>query len=177
VKAWVSSILRLHLPHNHNFEVAWCLVAAGVLRIKLDPADIPLDGTFPGSVVLSLFGLLRERGLLDIPLSKWNWRARIHREGVLGENWLFAYEAVRRKWTSDRTLKNAMQQHPILALALSENVAFLEEMVLDAKNINLSRRVFSPKKASSPQAKPNNNSKETFVYQGEHSISELYEGD
>lgn len=174
IEHWILLILKLHLPQGHHFEVAWALVVAGVLRISLKRADITLDGTFPGSTILSLFGLLRERRLIDIPLSHWDWRARLRQQGPLGENWLLYYEAVRRKWTNDKYLQKEIQQHPTLALALSENVAFLNDDILDARNINLDKRTFRRRRAS---ARANVFDKAASVYRGRRSISALYELD
>ena len=173
IRAWISLLLKLHLPQGHHFEVAWALVVAGVLRIQLKEGDdIPVDGTFPGSVVLSLFGLLKERNLIDIPLSRWEWRSRIRKQQALGENWLLHYEAVRRKWTRDAQLQKQIQQQPILALALSENIAFLKDEVLDARIINLDKRTFRPRRGFAEVGK---RVERPFVYRGQESISELYE--
>ena len=120
IKDWISMTLKSHMPQGHHFEVAWALVAAGVLRIELTNDDLSLDGSFPGSVVLSLIGLLRERNLVQVPLSHWDWRARLHKESGLGENWLLHYEAVRRKWTTDAVLQKHIKQSPVVSLALSK---------------------------------------------------------
>jgi Reverse transcriptase (RNA-dependent DNA polymerase) len=148
VHSWIRSILASHLPQGHNFEVAWCLVAAGVLRIKLEEADVPADGTFPGSIVLALFGLLWERNLISFSLSRWDWRGILRKQGTFGENWLLLYEAVRRKWTNDRKLISHANGHALLSLALKENVAFLRDDVLDAQRINLDQRTYRPRAAS-----------------------------
>jgi hypothetical protein len=145
VHSWIRSIIAIHLPQGHNFEVAWSLVAAGVLRIRLADGDVPLDGTFPGSIVLALFGLLRERNLVSFPLSRWDWRGRLRDQGKFGENWLFLHEAVRRKWTTDTKLIGYANGHPLMAQALQENIAFLRDDILDAQRINLDRRTFRPK--------------------------------
>ena len=93
VHSWIcSTVQAIHLPQGHNFEVAWSLVAAGVLRIRLDEADVPKDATFPGAIVLAMFGLLRERNLTSFPLARWDWRGLLRTQGSLGENWLLLYE-------------------------------------------------------------------------------------
>jgi hypothetical protein len=145
VRQWICSILSIHLPQGHHFEVAWSLVAAGVLQIRLEDKDVPSDGTFPGSIVLALFGLLWERNLVSFSLSRWDWRGQLRAQGAFGENWLLLHEAVRRKWTSDKKLIGFASAHPLLSQALKENVAFLRDDVLDARSINLDRRTFKPK--------------------------------
>jgi hypothetical protein len=184
VHSWIRSILAIHLPQGHNFEVAWSLVAAGVLRIKLEETDVPTDSTFPGSIVLALFGLLRERRLIGFSLSRWDWRGILRAQGIFGENWLFLYEAVRRKWTKDKKLISYANSHTILSQALKENVAFLRDDVLDAQRINLDRRTFRTTKIDLRGLPPKNIHGATkratrIVRHGESgsSIAELYDGD
>jgi hypothetical protein len=71
-------------------------------------------------------------------------------------------------------LQKHIKQSPVLSLALSENVAFLKEEVLDAGGINLDKRTFRAKPKIPPFVqKP----QPSFVYRGQDSISELYEFD
>jgi hypothetical protein len=183
VKDWIRSILAMHLPQGHNFEVAWSLVAAGALRIKLQIGDVPLDGMFPGSIVLALFGLLWERNLLGFPLSRWDWRGQLRAQGVHGENWLLLHEAVRRKWTADKKLISYASAHPILSQALKENVAFLRDDVLDARRINLDRRTFKPKatglndQGGKPDQEKSRPAVPSLVYRGAQSLAELYDAE
>ncbi|AWO87300.1 MULTISPECIES: hypothetical protein [Bradyrhizobium] len=185
VHSWIRSILAIHLPQGHNFEVAWSLVAAGVLRIKLEASDVPTDSAFPGSIIIALFGLLWERNLIGFSLSRWDWRGVLRAQGTFGENWLLLYEAVRRGWTKDRKLISHANGHTLLALALKENVAFLRDDVLDARRINLDRRTFRPKAASGdlkgslPQVTKGAPKRTTpvFLHRGSDSIADLYEGD
>ncbi|MCK1586935.1 RNA-directed DNA polymerase [Bradyrhizobium sp. 169] len=185
VHGWIRSILAIHLPQGHNFEVAWSLVAAGVLRIKLDEADVPKDSTFPGAIVLAMFGLLRERNLTSFPLARWDWRGLLRTQGLLGENWLLLYEGVRRGWTKDRKLVDHANSHSLLAKALIENVAFLRDDVFDAQRINLDRRTFRPRPSSVHSTTrhlgtPEDARKlatELGLSNGLRSITELYEGD
>ena len=129
------------------FEVTWCLLVAGVLGIRLEKSDIPVTDETPGSIVPTLLAMLRDRKLLELPLSTWHWRAELRRHGVYGVNWLPLYEAVRRGWTSDNAITGAVKAEPILSRALTANVAFVEDRIFSARRINLTKRTFRPKKS------------------------------
>jgi hypothetical protein len=142
IARWIRGTLRAHLQPAHDFELAWCLVVAGVLRISIDDADLAPFNPKPNSVVFAILALLRERGLLSIPLSKWKWRGNFKLEKIYGENWLLYYEAVRRNWTADKNVVAAVKQDPILAKMLASKVTFLEDKIFDAKRISMVKRVF-----------------------------------
>ena len=100
ITKWIRGMLNAHLPHGHDFEVAWCLVICGVLKITVRRTDIAKTGTMPHPVVLAVLGLLREHNLLTVPLSTWRWRGEFKNDGIYGQNWLPFYEAVLRRWTT-----------------------------------------------------------------------------
>ncbi len=148
---WVRMTLKRHLPHGHDFEVAWCLVACAIIGIKIRKEDISSTHAIPNSVLLALLGLLREKGLLEVPLSHWPWRAHLKAMGVYSEAWLPFYESIRRKWTTDKKMVSAVMSDPTLAAMLKANVTFLEDDIFEAAMINLKKRVF---KKGKPQKKP-----------------------
>jgi Reverse transcriptase (RNA-dependent DNA polymerase) len=150
ISAWIKSTMRAHLQHAHDFEIAWCLLVSGVLRITINEDDLSLVDRRPNSVVLAMLGMLRERGLLSVPLSHWGWRADLKKSGILGQDWLPFYEAVRRKWTTDKDIISAVKGHPILAKMLAAKVTFLEDRIFDASRINIARRVFAKAAAAKP---------------------------
>ncbi len=148
IEKWVRSTLDAHVIHGHDFEVTWCLLVCGALGIKLQKSDVEGEARLPNSTILALLGLLRERKLLAAPLSSWPWRAEFRKSGINGHNWLPYYEAVRRKWTTDKKLITAVKNDPILSKMLSSNVTFLEDRVFEAEKIDLTSRTFTPKKTS-----------------------------
>jgi hypothetical protein len=143
VALWTKSMMTTHFQHAHDFELAWCLLVCGVLRLTVGKDDLAPAAARPSSVVFAMLGMLRERGLLSVPLSYWGWRAQFKKNGILGQNWLPFYEAVRRSWTTDNEIVSAVNGHPILAQMLAAKVTFLEDRVLDASRINIVRRVFA----------------------------------
>lgn len=156
VVKWVRATLAAHSMHGHDFEVAWCLVVCGVLKIEVQKADIRDQAVLPNSVVLVLLGLLREQKLLTVPLSTWPWRSQFKKVGISGQYWLPFYEAVRWKWTADRKLIAAVRSDPIMAKMLSQKVTFLEKRIFEAKTIDLTTRVFkAPTKSGSKKESTN----------------------
>jgi hypothetical protein len=145
IEKWVRSTLDTHAAQGHDFEVAWCLLVCGALGIKVRKSDVTGPGLLPNSIVLALLGLLRERKLLNVPLSSWPWRAEFKKSGINGHNWLPYYEAVRRKWTTDKKLIAAVKNDTILGKMLSKNVTFLEDRIFEAKKIDLTSRTFKIK--------------------------------
>jgi hypothetical protein len=142
ISAWVTSTIRMHSRNGYDFETAWSLLVAGVLRISIEESDLPPEDVLPGSIVFSLLGLLRERGLLTASLSRWPWRAEFKRTGIHGSNWLPFYESVRRNWTHDKNIRDAVIKDPIFSRMLSDNVTFLEDDVFDASKIDITKRIF-----------------------------------
>jgi len=142
VIAWTKAVLKRNLNHDHDFEVAWCLVVCAVLKIDVDNSGIPDSKTMPNASIFALLGLLHEKGLLKVPLSTWPWRAHLKQHGPHSEMWLPFYEAVRRGWTKDAKLVNAIKTDLVFSKMLAAKVTFLEDMIFDAAKIDLTRRVF-----------------------------------
>lgn len=142
IKRWCCSTIRRHLDRGHDFEVAWTLTVCGALKIKLEPRDF-VTKELPSPSTFALLGLLYEKGYSAIPLSTWPWRARLNREGEMGPYWLPFYEAVRRGWTTDRSLASKVKANPVLAKMLADGVTFLDDRIFDAARITLPRRLSS----------------------------------
>ena len=115
IAAWLRSTMTLNAHRGHDFEQAWCLLIGGVLHISLDEDCLPAPDAIPSGLVLAILGMLRERKLLKVPLSRWKWRAQFNKSGILGSCWLPYYEAVRRGWTTDKAMVNAIKGEPVLA--------------------------------------------------------------
>ena len=146
IEKWVRFTLDAHAAHGHDFEVAWCLLVCGALGIKVRKTDVKSFGPLPNSIVLALLGLLKERKLLAVSLSSWPWRAEFKKLGVNSRYWLPYYEAVRRKWTTDKKLIAAVKSDAILNKMLISNVTFLEDRIFEAQKIDLMSRTFKPPK-------------------------------
>lgn len=139
---WIKSIIKLHIKNHRDFEVAWCLVVAGVYRIKFEYSDIDnFDGRV-SSVVFAMLAMLRDRGLLLTKLSSFKWRSKVKASGILGHDWLVYYEAVNRGWTKDRAMIAAVNNNVFLGDMLGKKVTFLEDRIFDARHIDISKRAF-----------------------------------
>ncbi len=142
VVTWVKTTIRTNIQHAHDSEITWCLLTGAVLRISFDEIELPPFDKRPNSVVFAMLGMLRERGLLSVSLSKWGWRSEFKKTGVYSENWLPYYEAVRRKWTKDKDIISAVTGDPVFSKMLDANVTFLEDRIFDAAKIHIARRIF-----------------------------------
>jgi len=157
VTAWTKAVLKRNLDHNHDFEIAWCLVVCAVLKIEIDDTGIPKSKIMPNATIFALLGLLHEKGLLKVSLSTWPWRAHLKKYGVHSEMWLPYYESVRRGWTKDKKLISAINSDPVFSKMLAAKVTFLEDLIFDAAKINLARRVFIKAEASPLKNEDGNN--------------------
>ena len=142
IERWVRESVRRGGPGSYEFELVWSLVVSAVFRIQITEEELQPFDQVPSSVAFCILGLLRERGLLSVPLSRWSWRAEFKKSGIYGENWLPVYEAVRRKWTSDQAIRSAVTADWLFNDMLSQNVTFIEDKVLDASELDVNRRVF-----------------------------------
>ena len=144
ISKWVRATIKVHLPQGHDFEVAWALLVCGVLKMEVSADDMASAVATPNPTIFAILGMLSERQLLKFQLKQWPWKAE--KAGINGQNWLPFYEAVRRKWTADKSMVSAVKQHPVLSRMLAANVTFLEDEIFDASTINITRRVFRKKR-------------------------------
>jgi hypothetical protein len=148
VEKWLNTMVADHFHNSHDYEIAWCLLVAGVLRISINAEYLRTEGVKHGSIVIAILWMLQKRGLLRISMSKFRWKARFKMNGVYSENWLLMYEAVRRKWTKDKRIIKAVKRDPVLDRMLKSNVTFLEDDIFKATRIDVSRRIFSKSAAA-----------------------------
>ena len=80
------------------------------------------------AVALCILGLLREQFLLSEPWDDWNVSSDNTDDFANGRHWLSNYEAVRRKWTSDAGIQNAIKADPLFSRLLKANVTFLDDL-------------------------------------------------
>jgi hypothetical protein len=145
IHSWVRETLRQNWNHHHDYEVSWCLLVAGILRLNIEQQDInPLLPT-PSPLVLTLLALLHQNGLLSVRLSKFGWRSKFNEESIYGEYWLFYYEAVLRNWTTDKQIVSAVKGDAIFNSMLNSRVTFLEDEMFDATHIDVKKRKYKSK--------------------------------
>jgi Reverse transcriptase (RNA-dependent DNA polymerase) len=145
VERGLKRLVSFHSKRNHDYEVVWCLLSSSSYSIKWSTEDLNIDEGLPQPTTLAMLGLLNERNLLSFKFSSLNWRSKIKALGPMSNYWLPYYEAVRRKWTSDKTMVAAVNTHKILNGMLNANVTFLENNILNAASLNLRKRSFKPK--------------------------------
>ncbi|MBB3268772.1 hypothetical protein FHW79_006447 [Azospirillum sp. OGB3] len=140
ISEWLNVVFKTHARHSHDFEVAWALVICGALKIKVSRAEFSDYHSSTCSAVYAILGLLNEKGLLKEKFATFNWRAAVKKEGVDGVHWLMYYESVRRRWTKDKQMEAAIQNHPFMSDLLSNGVTFLDDAIFGDVSINLTKR-------------------------------------
>ncbi len=140
VEYWIKILIKLNYGNNNDFELSWVLLIAGIYGINLKSDDFPDFDYIPNSVAFSIIGLLRQHGLLDVPLSSWNWKSRLKQSGIYGPDWLPLYEAVLRKWTRDKKLIGQVNSSPHFRRLLADNISFLDDDILKVSRIDFRRR-------------------------------------
>lgn len=140
VEYWIKSLISLNYRDKNDLELSWVLLIAGIYGIKLTKDDFPDFDYIPGSVVFSIIGLLRQHGLLDVPLGSWDWKSRFKKSGIYGPDWLPLYEAVLRKWTKDTKLIALINSSPHFQKLLLDRVSFLDDDILKISKIDFRRR-------------------------------------
>jgi hypothetical protein len=123
---WTREVLELHGPRGHDLEVCWTLIIRGVMRLKVDLSMFGDTKSF-SPLVLCILGLLQEQYLLTEPWDVWNETSEITGGLASGRHWLPNYEAVRRKWTSDRDILDAIKAEPLLNRLRKADVTFLDD--------------------------------------------------
>lgn len=141
VETWVKATISTNIKHVHDSEITWCLLVGAVLQISFGEAELPPFEKKPNAVVFTMLGVLRERGLLSVSLSKWGWKSGFKQSAIYGEYWLPYYEAVRRKWTKDKKIISAITADPIFSKMLATKVTFIDDRILDAVEIPLPQEV------------------------------------
>lgn len=128
------------------------------MNYRFRRVDLPPIGSPPNAVVFAIMGLLREKGRLPFPMDDWKWRAAFKSKGVLSENWLPMYEAVRRRWTRDRRIIADVSADPIFADMLANNVTFMDDEIFksslapeQSENYRLEQRAVQAKFAEQPK--------------------------
>ncbi len=142
VEYWIKNLIFLNYGNKNDLELSWVLLLAGIYGIKLTRDDFPDFDYIPGSVVFSIIGLLRQHGLLDVPLGSWDWKSRLKKSGIYGPDWLPLYEAVLRKWTKDTKLIALVNSSPYFQKLLSDKISFLDDDILKVSKIDFRRRTF-----------------------------------
>ena len=140
VQHWIKNLIKLNYGSKNDMELSWALLISGIYQIVLKKDDIPNFENVPSSVVFSIFGLLRQHGLSNVPLSLWNWRPRFKKSGIHGTDWLPLYEAVLRKWTKDAKLVALVKSCPHFSKLLADEITFLDDSILKITKIDFKRR-------------------------------------
>lgn len=146
LKHWLETTLKRHLESGDDHEVSWLLFLSACFELSLPTSALPKKSEMPNPIVFTCLGLLREKGLLRVPLGYWDWRAHCKEKGNYGPHWLTIYESVVRKWTTDRRLIAEVDSDPIMKRLKSKKVSFLDADALSVRQINLQKKTYKKRR-------------------------------
>lgn len=119
----IEHLIKTHCLKGHHFEVAWALWCAkefgtglpsSLLRMVLDS-----DDDVSRLLVLDLYHSGLSRGRLSLA----NLNAEFTLDALMGEHWLFVYEAAKRHWVPGVPIR-FLNKHPYFSLLKSRNIMF-----------------------------------------------------
>jgi hypothetical protein len=148
INSWLDASIKYHYENGNDLELSWLLLTAHSYGNHVTRSSIASFSRIPSSLCLLLFGLLREKKILDFSLSNWNYRSLIRKSSPDSEFWIFMYEAVKRGWTKDKVIVKLIKNDDFFSSLLNSNVSFIEERFLSATRVDLRRRTFSTKELS-----------------------------
>lgn len=142
ISLWTKQSLQNHAARENDYETGWLLLTSAAYGFKVTQEEIGNPSQIPSPIIFTIIGLLNEKKLTTIPLSTWKWRQIFPAEGIYGRNWLPLYEAVRRKWTTDKTIASLVNSDQFFQKMLQDQVTFLDLQPISASAINLKKRTY-----------------------------------
>jgi len=129
IRDTIFEMVRYHSQFNHGYEIAWSLWMAKALEIKL-PKNISKILSESEDSIVALVSLdLEKQGLLSSPLDYKKWIPLMTTEELYSENWLFAYEVVKKNWIPLGATPNYVDNDPFFSILKNNNVDFYDESV------------------------------------------------
>lgn len=99
----INKFLLYHIKLNNPFEVAWLTWFLKRMELKMIKECSDLIGTINNSIVGLETLAMRDKGFIPNPINTTLWQSNLNVEGLYSENWLLAYEAVKKGWLSTPT--------------------------------------------------------------------------
>lgn len=121
----VNNLIFYHSKLDHGYEVAWSLWLAKSLNIKIGRAAAKELSTINDSIATLAALDLRDLGLITTGLDVNNWKNFLTHENLYQENWLFAYEAVKKGWL--HVNPNYIMSDPFFSILWNKNIEFYDK--------------------------------------------------
>jgi hypothetical protein len=129
IRDTIYEMVRFHSQYDHGYEIAWSLWLAKALEIKLPKKISKLLSENDDSIVALVSLDLEKSGLLSSPLDYKKWIPLMTQDELYTENWLFAYEVVKKKWIPLGTKPNYVDKDPFFSILKNNDVDFYDEAV------------------------------------------------
>lgn len=99
----LNKFLLHHIKLNNPFEVAWLTWFLKRMELPMKIECSSLIGTINNSTIGLEVLAMRDKGLIPNPVDTTLWQTNLNIYGLYSENWLLAYEAVKKGWLTTPT--------------------------------------------------------------------------
>ncbi|MDB5012484.1 MAG: hypothetical protein JWQ25_686 [Daejeonella sp.] len=122
IKSSIEDFIKYHLNMENHFEVTWGLWLFTQLEIELNEELARLISQHSNSIIALTALHLRDLGLIPNGLDLTLWRSYLKSESLYNENWLLAYEAVKKGWL--KAPRNYIDTDPFFSVLKNHDVEF-----------------------------------------------------
>ncbi len=125
IKEALEDFLIYHLNLDNHFEVSWVLWLFKQLEITLSE-NVAKEISKNNNSIVALTALdVYISGYIPKGLDTTGWKWLLSRDSLYNENWLFAYESIKKGWLS--TKEDFISKEPFFRLLRDNNVEFYDE--------------------------------------------------
>ncbi|MGM1047014.1 MAG: RNA-directed DNA polymerase [Bacillota bacterium] len=124
IEKTINNNVGYHSKLGHGYEVAWSLWLAKSLNIKISRAAAKELSSVEDSFARITALDMRSIGLISTGLNVSEWNNYLSHEQLYQENWIFAYEAVKKGWLTSRS--NYIASDTFFSILSSRNIEFYD---------------------------------------------------
>jgi hypothetical protein len=127
LKRLINVIIKEHCPVRHNFEIAWALWIAKTFKIEIEEESAnEIINTRDNISNLILLDLIKNTKLVKGQPRISDIEAELKDEILMTENWLLAYEGVKKGWLTPAQV-NLLDNNLFFKILKEKNVTFYKQ--------------------------------------------------
>lgn len=127
LKKLINVTIKEHCPVRHNFEIAWALWIAKTFEIDIEEQSAnDIIDTRDGISTLVLLDLIKNTTLVKGHPRVSDLEAELKDNILMTENWLFAYEGVKKGWLTPAET-NLLDNNLFFKILKDKNVEFYKQ--------------------------------------------------
>ena len=126
IKNLIESVIKLHSPVNHSFEVTWALWLAKSFKISIEEeiANLVIE-TKDSTSILVLLCLAKVENLVQGTPNFIAIESELKDDILFSEHWLLAYEAVSKGWLTPSET-NLIENNKFFKILKDKNIEFFD---------------------------------------------------